>query len=286
MQLPRFRKSVCASAVALAALVGPAAGCAPESDGAASSVEGITNGAPDFVHTSVAAMLVRTPGGYAPVCTGTLVAPRVVLTAGHCVALVRAYGLGPPVWVTFDQRLSATETVLRASQIYAPEQFRFDVSAAGNPVGNVTSPYDVGVLVLDQPVTDRAYARLPSANLLATALPQSASGGGLRLTIVGYGMAQSAPGATFERTNERRSAAATLDSYTPDDLLLNALAVQDNGGACNGDSGGPAFLTWNGEEYLVGTAVGVDGACHALNWYHRTDTAVAREFLRAFIPLP
>ena len=89
---PRGRRTLLVAILAAALLV------------PVSTAVAIQNGVPDGVgHPFVGAMLAawRTPGVQEGWCTGTLVAPRIVLTASHCG--VDELGLRPDqVWMSFD----------------------------------------------------------------------------------------------------------------------------------------------------------------------------------------
>src|SRR4051812_10546680 len=53
----------------------------------------IVGGADDQgAHPQVGALVARFPDGEFPACSGTLIAPAVFLTAGHCIAITRSLG--------------------------------------------------------------------------------------------------------------------------------------------------------------------------------------------------
>jgi len=76
--------------------------------GSALPARAMIGGQPDFTHTNVGALVTFHPflpgSPLAPLCSGTLVSPNVVVTAGHCAALIVSFGL--PAWFTFDQEVS------------------------------------------------------------------------------------------------------------------------------------------------------------------------------------
>jgi len=250
-------------------------GCAAELGDEAITEEGsaaITRGQSDFTHTGVGAMVATNPstGEKQAVCSGTLIAPDVFLTAGHCVYFTQLYGFGPPVWVTFDQHVTASSTLIPA-EMHAPE---------GYVTNAIYDAQDIGVLVLSQPQRDRPLARLPSAGRLDTVLAH-----GTPLTVVGYGSASIGPGQQFAATNERRSGTVTVNSLVPEFVIVSELGVHGNDGECHGDSGGPMFASIGGVETLVAIVTAGDGACHAQGFAKRTDTASTRTFLDDYVTL-
>src|SRR5213592_2293778 len=66
----------------------------------------ITYGQPDAGHPQVGAILVLYQGNWYEFCSGTLVASRVFLTAGHCTDALAAFGFGPSdIRLSFSQDL-------------------------------------------------------------------------------------------------------------------------------------------------------------------------------------
>src|SRR5258708_9032532 len=89
------------------------------------AVLAITNGTLDTVHTYVGAIVLPNVFGFTGFtggngfvsCTGTLVSPRVVLTAGHCINVMMQFGVTPvQTHVDFD-----------APTIYTPSNSALDV---------------------------------------------------------------------------------------------------------------------------------------------------------------
>jgi len=68
-------------------------------------------------HPNVGAIVVDHPR-YGPyqICTGTLVHPRVFLTAGHCTSAIAARGY-ETVWVNFDEYALNEPTLLKVEQV-------------------------------------------------------------------------------------------------------------------------------------------------------------------------
>jgi V8-like Glu-specific endopeptidase len=255
--LKRFVIAACAAGAVLALAAGANA---------------ITYGVPDGNgHPEVGALLAQHAfsDGTWEECSGTLVAPRVFLTAEHCDEGVSR------VAVTFDSSYdSATGTTYWGTW-------------HGNPNYNQaqSDPQDVAVVVLDNTVKHVVPARLPAAGSLSN-LPSDQ-----RFTSVGYG-AQSVTngpgGKTFHYADVRYVATGTLNSINPAWLRISQNPATGNGGTCYGDSGGPNFLGAGATEtnIVAATTITGDTPCRSTNVDYRLDTASARAFLAQYVTLP
>jgi hypothetical protein len=234
--------------------------------------DAITHGVPDGNgHPEVGALLAQqafSDGTWAE-CTGTLIAPRVFLTAAHCDEGVSR------VAVTFDSSyLFPTGTTYRGTW-HADPNFR---KAQGDP-------HDLAVVVLDEDVTGIAPAGLPTAGSL------SGLSGNQQFTPVGYGAQSvtSGPGGkTFHYADIRYVATGTLNSTNPAWLRVSQNPSTGNGGTCYGDSGGPNFLGAGANEtnIVAATTITGDTPCRSTNVDYRLDTPSARAFLGQYVKLP
>lgn len=256
--MPAIRRSILAVAATACAL-------AP-----ASAVGITTTGHPDGgLHPNVGAMLTALPGGgYAQVCSVTLVSPTVVVTASHCTSYVAADPAAD--FVTFDALASPTPDVIPATAVTNPRYRRGYRD-------------DVSVMVLSRPVTGITPAALPPLGYLDRAGLRRSS----RLTVVGYGTSEQVTGGgppRFPDTSGRWYAVGGFTSLTPEWLKMSQNAARGDAGACYGDSGGPTFLGAapdDGDVVVAVTSTG-DTPCYATNVGTRTDTPSAREFLARF----
>lgn len=232
----------------------------------------ITNGAPDGDgHPEVGALLAQQAfsDGTWEECSGTLIAPRVFLTAAHCDEGVTR------VAVTFD-----------SSYVY-PNGTTYWGTWHADPNYNQAQddPQDLAVVVLDKAVKGITPARLPAAGSLGT-LPADQ-----KFTSVGYG-AQSVTndpgGQTFHYADVRYVSTGTLNSVNPAWLRISQNRATGNGGTCYGDSGGPNFLGAGATEtnIIAGTTITGDTACRSTNVDYRLDTESARAFLAQYVTLP
>lgn len=238
----------------------------------ASGASAVVNGQPDGDgHPGVGALLAPqaySDGTWAS-CTGTLVSPTVFLTAAHC-----DWGLDRMA-VTFDSVYDAATGATHWGTWHADPRFRNAQS----------DPYDIAVVVLDEPVTDIQPAELPATNSLAD-LPHAQG-----FTSVGYG-AQSVTidrGPTFHYADVRYTATSDrLFAINKAWLRISMNPVLGDGGTCYGDSGGPNFLGAGEAETNVVAAITVtgDAMCRATNVVYRLDTPSARSFLAQYLTLP
>ncbi len=260
------------------ALLAPAApvGAAPAADvgAAASPTPDIIGGTPTTVgqYPTVVGLEI-----WSFLCTGTLVAPTWVLTAGHCVdpavvMLPSQEAVTSSVKVHFHtvDIVDDPGTVLEASATFKDPLF--------DPRPDHLGANDLGLIQLATPVTDVTPSPI---NLSAAMAPV-----GTVATLVGYGLTAS-PGAPsgstgieFELTN-RISILCSSKSINSDINLL-CFAQADNKGTCSGDSGGPAFAIINGKQTLVGVTSFGDPQCASYGADTRID--IEQQFLVQHVP--
>jgi secreted trypsin-like serine protease len=237
----------------------------------------ITWGEPDTTHANVGAMVVDYPG-YGPwqVCSGTLIHPRVFLTAGHCTSGWEGTGV-ETFWVNFDPYALNLATLREVEQVITHPEYGWGGS----------DPHDVGLLILAEPVLDIQPAVLPYAGFLddlkKTGLLHSGPQGA-KITVVGYGGVLAWPPPEITYDDWRRIAYSEYVALTKPWLHLSQNTLQGNGGTCAGDSGGPGFYTQpNGTEILVGITSWGDPVCVATGFDYRVDTPATLNFIRDVI---
>lgn len=230
-----------AIAVGLLAVAGlllgaPPGGEAASADGSAktSVVEGKT--APIAAFPWLAYVVYRGPVDQFS-CSGTVVAPRLVLTAGHCAVSQSGRLLQPHsyrvVWGVANVEKAGPRNVAKVTKVllsprYDPNVYR----------------HDAALLVLSAPV---AAPPIP----LATAADSALYAGGTLITIAGWGLtdgrAETAPEAF--RTGETTIGSTPFckrkgfleDLYDPAIQLCATDRRKHRVGACSGDSGGPGI---------------------------------------------
>lgn len=225
--------------------------CAPASAITGGTVDGAA-------HPATGLLLVDTPSGVQPQCSGTLVSPTVFLTAGHCTA-----GLASNrVHVTFDTAYVPSSKLLWGTATTDP---LFDPANKDS--------HDLAVVVLDAPVVGIAPVLLAHAGALEAA-PESVVG-------VGFGADQPAASKknpTFSYDFVRRFASLDVERVSKTELRTSSRDT----GTCYGDSGGPELAGAT----LVAVISHGDTTCAKRAFGYRVDTAPARVFLGRFVALP
>jgi secreted trypsin-like serine protease len=164
-------------------------------------------------------------------CTGTLIAPDIVLTAGHCVASAPYEVIAD----TVDYTQGGDRIPVKWSRAYPNWENRFDV----------------GILMLEHVARARPRRIAP-----ACAAKAGLRDGGM-VHLVGFGMTSDT---NPDNTQLREADLQIYDaSCTTDDSCEASVAPHGeflaggNGeGSCFGDSGGPVFLTTKEGPALVG----------------------------------
>jgi secreted trypsin-like serine protease len=245
----------------------------------------ITFGQPDGTrHPNVGALLADyDPDSPGPdiVCSGTLIAPTVFLTAAHCTAFLESEEI-TQVWVTFaptyDEDATTTAGLLAGTYVTHPE--------FGS--GGASDTHDIAVVLLAQAPAGITPAQLPTAGLLDQ-LKTSHQLGSQTFTAVGYGTVREdktgGPHAFFF-DGIRRYALQSALNLEKAWLLLSMNPSTGSGGTCYGDSGGPHFLGGVESNLIVSITITGDAMCRATDKTYRLDTAAARDFLDDFVALP
>lgn len=240
----------------------------------------IVDGQPDNgAHPNVGLMIVEIDRVLYSVCSGTLIAEKVFLTAGHCTAIIWDYDV-TAVYVAFDEVPTLSSTLYKGDAITNPGY-----------TGSLPDTGDLGVILLKKPVRGIAPAALPPAGYLDSFATQrgvqeisvTAVGYGLQGFIPGQGGLADGPCCTRYVSYGR---IANLTSALTDGFNVQITnAPGTGGGTCFGDSGGPFFADESG--YLIAVnSFGLSPYCTGADFAYRTDTAAARAFLGQYVGLP
>lgn len=235
----------------------------------------ITWGEPDEHHDNVGAIVIDFPGyGLIPLCSGTLIHPRVFLTAGHCTRNIESLGEGT-LYVNFEPDALNPQKLIPVADVVTHPQYD-----GGTPRSN---PWDVGILILAEPVTDVVPAILPGEGFLDELLMNDLlkkHGDKATITVVGYGGTLNWPPPEITYDNIRQFALSEMRALLTTWLVMTQNNATDNGGTCYGDSGGPAFYTEpDNTEILVGITSWGDTPCVATGFYYRADIRETLDFI-------
>jgi secreted trypsin-like serine protease len=206
-------------------------------------------------------------GEYSHRCSGTLITNTVVVTAAHCtdgMATARAL-FGIEITDDFRMGEGGTTGTPHTHPNYNP----------------LTLALDVGVVVLDSaaPVAG-PYPTLPDAGFLGD-LKRSGEIRDDSFVAVGYGGVTGFPPPVIEFDLVRRFATSPYRGLTRNNLhLLQNPNVNDAGGTCFGDSGGPHF--WEGTLVMVAVTSWGDAICRSNDMTQRLDLATALDFISEF----
>jgi len=209
------------------------AGCAPPG-AAAERTAAITDGTEDRVHLQVG-YIEKEDGSIG--CSATLVGPRSVITAGHCV------------WPDH------TQVVVLDGARYRSE--RSVIQPAYDPT---THAEDIGLLTLER-----------VAHLAPGQLSGQPAATGTALTLVGYG----ATADSAEDQGVRRQATNVVSDLGVS-FFAFAGTGGGSGNVCHKDSGGAALVTMpSGLEAQAGVVIGGDAPCGTRGFATRVDLNLA-----------
>lgn len=166
-------------------------------------------------------------------CSGTLLTPRLVLTARHCVAVTdesAACGTNPAGGQVYGDHEPSKLFVFAGTQ--RPDLLGGVTQAArGAEIiddgATTLCNHDVALLLLDRPIPGAKIAPLRLDGLAQK---------GEKVTLVGWGITEKT---NTPETRQQRTGVTVL-GVGPEPPALDAEIVVDEG-ACSGDSGGPAI---------------------------------------------
>lgn len=234
-------------------------------------------------------------------CTGSLLTETVFLTAGHCADTVggavtaRVYfqqdaGVNYDPATEVDPVTGYPETcatgTLGVTCATSDELYNFDYP------GSLRLPntHDVGLVILDQPITLSEYGVLAEAG----SLDQFATQRGrqdITFTVSGYGLTYRENANNGKPNESYRERLMALSHLVNLNSALNAgfnLQTVGNGkgegGTCSGDSGGPVFYGGFESNTIVAvTSFGLNALCRGTDFAFRTDQQVVIDWILATV---
>jgi hypothetical protein len=226
-------------------------------------------------HPYVGLMVASIDGAPQWRCSGTLISPTLYLTAGHCT-----YGADHvEIWFDADMQTDA-----------AGKGYPYTGEVSGTPYthpqydDNAFFLYDLGIVVLDEPVYRSVYGLLPGLDSLDTLKPGPRSS----FTSVGYGLQRAFPDAASWKDSAQKIRMVAhpqllqinVPGFTGDGSLLLSNNAK-TGGTCFGDSGGPNFLG-DGNTIAGVTSFGINPTCGGTGGVYRVDRADDLNWIATF----
>ena len=237
-------------------------------------------------HPGVGLLIFDIDGIPAFRCSGTLISPMIMLTAGHC---------------TFDNDLPGTGGDITGGRVWF-DSTEVAIRGKGYPFGGAgaieldfwvahpdfpLAPFfvnDAGIVRLTTSVAG-TYGELPEVDELDQ-LKTRRGKQNQTFTAVGYGLQQVNP--VFVQASLDRMVARphliqiNVPGFTGDFSLL----LSNNhatGGTCFGDSGGPNFI---GDSNVIGgiTSFGINGNCAGTGGVFRVDRQNVLDFINTYLP--
>ena len=191
------------------------------------------------LYLATGAKLLKTPtGGYSAsqtgLCTATAIAPKIILTAAHCVKAVDPKDdqtadsvfiiLGTKPWKSkFDTKLWYA-----AQKIIVHPNYK--------KIGSGGSPDDIAIIQLKTALPIENVTDLASQKDLSSTMDYTMAGYGMRSNLVALPNAQ-----TQENLGELFSLTKIITNYDINNLTIE-IDQHDEKGICSGDSGGPGLI--------------------------------------------
>jgi hypothetical protein len=265
--------------------------------GTAGVAAAITNGVPDGENHPYVGLLVFDvePGVPGWRCSGALIAPNVVLTAGHCTDGAVAARIWMYEDVTYDHvpfplyPYGGPGSGAVEGTAFTNPKYRSPENPYGGGNGLPAFSYrDTGIVVLDEPIVLDEYAALPFAGQVDTLKNKTP------VDFVGYGVQEqimTVPG----QSPRARWTGLRWRMYAPSELVSSKfvhsaeymrLALNPGGGSggtCFGDSGGPNLLGGTNTVLAVNSYV-TNANCSGVGYSARVDVPETLEWIQSFMP--
>ena len=173
-------------------------------------------------------------------CSGAVIAPTVIATAGHCV-LDKSGLLSSQILVGNPGSANSPSTSwVKVSKIYVADEYK------GSSADGLITASDIAFLLLEKAIGNSRKINLTSENELLS-LKNASS----KLRIIGYGNTSDS-GATSPSPFSLDATFSKQVSQDPN----QAIAVSQKANICKGDSGSPILSITPSKVTLVGVVTG------------------------------
>lgn len=256
--------------------------------GAVSYVSAITFGEPDGNdHPQVGTLLFVQNGVGFFSCSGTLLSATVMLTAGHCT---EEFGNQNDVtYVRFDEDALEGIGDFGTLQEWLDDRWILAAGVVPHPQYDDYSAFpqtfDVGLVILSEPVVLGAYGELPDEGLLRAVIAERGNSTNW-WTPVGYGSQGVLNPFAMDDFARYRTKARLVELNSNFTGPGSSAKFTNNpgagtGGTCFGDSGGPIFYQ---DTLIIGAVVSFGiTPCIGVDYQFRIDTPSALEFITPFV---
>lgn len=197
-------------------------------------------------------------------CSGTIIGPRAIMTAAHCIQAFDANTRrklpdlilpnGTDFMISFDTNVAPGGRLVRAAKAIPHPDWDPNQTLSPQPTA---APNDIGLIILESDIPD-------GARIAELGLESDTVSGNIQL--VGYGVSRSR---NTNDTGVLRQVEVPVNGVETGTKRFQVGAF--GRGACAGDSGGPAYMK-KGDRYVVigATSTGAEfaGMCLGLmNFY-------------------
>ncbi|MBY0453241.1 MAG: trypsin-like serine protease, partial [Bdellovibrionaceae bacterium] len=213
---------------------------------------------------SVAGIFVKVDQGDGPVwfssCTATVLTKKYILTAAHCLQGTDAKDMVINFSINSVDNDKQQDPATRVDDIAKRFNVRQVKDYRIHPGYQGSGSHDLAVISIEgsMPKTAKPVTLLPDSLIDLPNNKTTLDGQKVQVTLMGFGLISESPPTDTEVLRITSVPARFEDLFVVTDQTGGS-------GGCNGDSGGPAFMSYKGKTYQVGVTHGPHGGsmtCH------------------------